>query len=178
MYKYIGLLLIFSFNFPIIYGQEKSPDMIKLNQVVQDFGDAIASKDSIKFKKLFFHDKVAFTGKMSKKSEWSIKKDYADFEGLAVSDCSKFIKEICLSDKSSVENFYNINTNTDGAIATISFDYSFFAGGKMIQWGNEKWNLVFADNVWLITDVIYSIRFPDIEKFPFHKEAKDTKDKG
>lgn len=105
---------------------------------------------------------------MSRQTEMSIKKDYPDFEGIAVSNSNKFIKEICESDKAQKEKFYNISIETDGVIASINFDYTFHIGEKVIQWGNENWDLVKLNNQWLITDVIYSIRFPDIESFP-HK---------
>ncbi len=173
----IAIMILFSMSITACLAQEKSTDMIKLNQVLAEFEEAIINKDSVQFKQLFFHDKVAFIGRMSKVSEWTIKENYKEFEGLAISNCSKFIREICESEKKSVENFYNIKMETDGAIATISFDYSFYSGEKMIQWGNEHWNLVYADNLWLITDVVYSIRFPDVEEFPFAEKENVSETK-
>ena len=167
MKKLVYLFVFFIFNSSILFCQEKSADIIALHKVVTAFEESILEKDSIKFLELFFHDKVAFIGIMSKETEWSIKKDYPDFQGLSVSNCAKFIEEICKSDKRQVENFYKIDIDTDGAIASIAFDYSFYSDEKMIQWGSEKWNLVYAEHKWLITDVSYSIRFPDIEKCPF-----------
>ncbi len=149
------------------YGQEKSKDKIQLKELIKEFEESILQKDSLRFKKIFLDDQVQFIGIMSKKTEWSIKKDYAEFEGVAVSTCHKFIFEICQSEKKQAENFYDIIIDTDGSIATISFDYSFSAAAKMIQWGHEKWNLVKMGDEWLITDVIYSIHFPDVEEFPY-----------
>jgi hypothetical protein len=104
---------------------------------------------------------------MSQETEASIKKDYPDFQGLSVSYSDKFISEICMTSKAQEEKFYNQQINTDGNIASVSFDYSYYSGKRMMQWGHEKWNLVKVEKEWLITDVVYSIHFPDVEPFPY-----------
>lgn len=165
--KKLNALLLLVMNFGLLYSQESNEHKIILNEVIIEFETSIIEKDSARFKKLFFTEEVPFVGRMSEKTEMSIKKDYPEFEGIAVSNSNKFINEICATEKEQKETFYNIRIETDGVIATINFDYTFHSGKKMIQWGNENWNLVFVDKKWLITDVIYSIRFPDIEDFPF-----------
>ncbi len=147
--------------------QGKLTDEDLFNQVVTDFRESIATKDSLRFNALFFSEAVTFVGIMSKETEWSIKKDYAEFEGIAVSNHRKFIREICLSNKEQREEFYKVKTTSDQAIGSISFDYAYFSGDRMIQWGSEKWNLVKVGETWLITDVIFSIRFPEVEAFPY-----------
>lgn len=77
---------------------------------------------------------------MSEFSEASIKKDYPDFQGLAVSNSNKFIREVFASEKPQEEKIYNIDIQTNGVIAAISFDYGYYSGDKLMQWGNEKWN--------------------------------------
>lgn len=152
------------------FAQENSIDVINLNKVIVEFEESIIEKDSTRFKKLFFDDKVAFVGIMSEETEMSIKKDYPEFEGISVSTCAKFIQQICETDKAQQEKFYNIRIDTDGSIASITFDYSYLSGDRMMQWGNEKWNLVKINKEWLITDVVFSIHFPDIEAFPYEDE--------
>lgn len=151
----------------ICNGQESSTAHSKLNKLVKDFEQSILGKDSVKFKELFFDEKVPFVGIMSKQTENSIKKDYPEFEGVSVSNSTKFIAEIVKADKPQIERIVDVKIDTDGSIASISFDYSYYSGERMIQWGHEKWNLVNLTNEWLITDVIYSIHFPDIEACPF-----------
>ncbi len=163
----LGWLLLFS---PGITAQVAVADSSLLYQVAHQFQEAIHYKDSIAFNALFFHQKVPFIGIMSSKTEWSFKKDYADFEGIAVSDHEAFIKQICKSEKEQVEKLYDIKISHNGIIASISFDYAFYAGHNMIQWGHEKWNLVKLDESWLITDVVYSIHIPKIEAFPYTQD--------
>jgi len=161
------IIFLFTIIYNVAYSQTTDSDSLKLNAIILAFQEAILEKDSISFNLLFFDDKVPFVGIMSKETEWSIKKDYSDFEGIAVSDHHKFITDICKTTKEQKETFYNIEVSHDNSIASITFDYAYYSEQKMIQWGLEKWNLVKLNETWLITNVIYSIRFPDIEPFPF-----------
>lgn len=158
---------IFSLFATTCFAQENSVDVLNLQKVIVEFEESIKTKDSTRFHKLFFEDDVLFTGIMSKSTEMSIKKDYPEFQGIAVSNQKRFIKQICETEKKQAEKFYNISVDTDNTIASISFDYGFYSDEKLFQWGHEKWNLVKVENEWLITDVVFSIHFPDIEPFPF-----------
>lgn len=162
------LLLVALWCLPLSYkAQSSTNDSTELMQVVESFKTAISSKDSSAFQALFFSSSVTFTGIMSEKTEWSIKKDYPEFQGISVSDPTKFIRDICLSPKSQREDFYNLKISSDGAIASIQFDYGFYSDEKLIQWGHEKWNLARDGQNWLITDVAYSVHFPHVESYPF-----------
>ena len=149
-----------------VLAQEQDSIKLEIFQVVRDFTMSIAEKDSVKFMKLFFEKDVAFTGVMTKETEWSIKKDYPEFQGLAVSNAHRFISEICSSEKYQNEKIYDLAIEVNGPVATVKFDYAFEAGYKLFQWGHERWNLVFVEEQWLITDVVYSIKFPDVEPMP------------
>ncbi len=166
----LTLVLMFSLHLTC-FSQEQLPAMNDLSTLVSEFEASIETKDSSRFKKLFFDDQVKFVGIMSSATEMSIKKDFPEFEGVAVSTCSQFIADICTSEKPQKEHFYKINIETDKSIGSVSFDYSFISGTKMIQWGHEHWNVVKIGGEWLITDVIYSIHVPDVEEFP-HDEGK------
>lgn len=138
----------------------------EIENVIIKFKYAILKKDSTLFNSLFFTPSTSFVGIMSKKTEESIQKKYPEFEGTSVSNNRKFILEICKSTKQHEEKFSNVRINTNGAVGTVFFDYSYHIDDKMIQWGQESWNLVFTENNWLITDVIYSIHFPSVESYP------------
>ena len=149
--------------------QLSETDSIAMSALITEFKESITEKDSIRFNSLFFSESVDFTGIMSKKTENSIKKNYPDFQGISVSNHKSFINDICKTPKKQEEKFYNISLSSDGAIGAISFDYAFYSDGKMIQWGNEKWNLARDGLKWLITDVVYSIHFPNVEPPLFDK---------
>jgi hypothetical protein len=56
------------------------------------------------------------------------------------------------------ETFSNVNVETDGEIASVSFDYAFLANGKRTNWGKEMWQLVRTEQGWKIFSVVYTIR--------------------
>lgn len=163
----LSLLIVFLLSNNVI-GQSSTSDSIALQQLVLDFDESIQQKDSLRFLALFFQEEVPFTGIMSPDTEWSIKKDFSEFEGIAISNSRTFIREICMSEKEQQEHFYNVKISSDGIVGHVHFKYSFSSDTKTIQWGDEYWNVVKTGNTWLITDVIYSIRFPDIEAIPIH----------
>ena len=165
MKKLLITILLFN-SLTILHGQETDSTKLELLKVVKDFTMSIAEKDSTKFMALFFDQDVAFTGIMTEKTEWSIKKDYPEFQGLSVSNARRFIREICNSGAYQREQTLNLSIEYNGPIAHIEFDYVFDSDYKVMQWGHERWNLVFAEGHWLITDVIYSVRFPDVEPLP------------
>ena len=172
------LILLFSISSIFLFGQGKaSPDAAALLTVVNEFQESIISGDADRFSRLFFSKSVPFVGIMSRKTENSVKKDYPNFEGIAVSNHRDFIDGILDAKRQQTEKIYNIKKHTDGQIAGISFDYAYYNGRNMKQWGHEKWNLVKTDGDWLITDVVYSIHFPDVEPCPFkERDSADLSD--
>jgi len=54
----------------------------------------------------------------------------------------------------------NLSIDTDGEIASVSFDYSYLTNTKMINWGKEQWQLVRTESGWKIFSVVYTIRNP------------------
>lgn len=166
--KVLFFLFAFLFVMPqVLIAQIAKSDSIALSNVISDFKESITQKDTIRFNSLFFSESVDFTGIMSKKTEWSIKKDFSDFQGVTVSNHKNFINDICKTPKKQEEKFYNIVLASDGAVGAISFDFAFYSDEKMFQWGREKWNLAKDGEKWLITDVVFSIHFPNVEPFPF-----------
>ena len=132
MIKYF-LALCFTLLIPFLaLGQDSDTDTQKLNDVVSVFQESIEKKDSTRFNQLFFKPSVPFVGIMSKETEWSIKKDYPEFEGISSSTHEKFIREICETEKRQKENVYQIEISHNGVIASISFNYSFISDTKMI----------------------------------------------
>jgi len=164
--RYLILIVLAMACFLNTLAQKEAKMASNLTQVVSRFCECIAKKDSLEFNYLFFDDNVPFVGVMSEKSERSIQKDYPDFQGIAVSDSKKFIREISQSDKAQFEEVYNLEFFAEEKIASISFVYVFYSDQKVFQWGHEKWNLVRIEDDWLINNVIYSIHLPEVEPIP------------
>lgn len=143
---------------------------ILIRKVISDFQRSIVEKDSTLFYSILFDKKTSLVGIMSAPTEMSIKKNNPDFQGISVSTATRFIREICVTPKMQEEKIFNIEIKADAPLATVSFDYAFLSENKIIQWGQERWTLVYAEAQWLITQINFSIRFPEIEKCPYPLE--------
>ncbi|UHQ20172.1 hypothetical protein LVB87_03145 [Lysobacter sp. KIS68-7] len=73
---------------------------------------------------------------------------------------TKFIDGIANSKDASEETFDNITIDTDGEVATVTFDYSFLSNGKKTNWGKECWLMVRTKAGWKITTLAYSVILP------------------
>jgi len=70
------------------------------------------------------------------------------------------IDSVVSSKGSEEEQMSNLSIDTDGEIASVSFDYSYLTNTKMINWGKEQWQLVRTESGWKIFSVVYTIRNP------------------
>ena len=50
--------------------------------------------------------------------------------------------------------------DTDGEVASVSFDYVYLSNDKISNSGREKWLLVRTEDGWKIISVVYTIRLP------------------
>lgn len=130
------------------------------------FQEAIAQQDSRKLVSLFFSHDSPIIGIMSAKTEAAYKKNNPGFQGIATSNAKKFADDIRLQFQLPQEIIQNLEIHQDSTLASVSFDYSFYSEGKVKQWGKEYWNLVWADNQWLITSINYVIRDARVEPLP------------
>jgi hypothetical protein len=71
-----------------------------------------------------------------------------------------FIDGIVGDEASKAETFDNIRIDTDGEIASVTFDYRFLSDGRETNRGREAWHLVRTDAGWQIVSVIWSERWP------------------
>ena len=72
-----------------------------------------------------------------------------------------FIDGIVTGTGTAEERFSNVQIDTDGEVASISFDYVYLADGRETNNGREKWLLVRTEQGWKITSVVYTIRLPE-----------------
>jgi len=157
----ISILLI---NNNIVFSQDKSEleiHKMELRKVLDTFMISLKTKDSTSLYNLFYDGNVTWVGVYKDKTQQKrIEKDtnalnykIADYKTWFRSTTKGSIKE---------EKFYNVNIDTDGNIASITFDFSFWAGGRKGLWGKESWGLVKIKNEWKITSVIFSMEQENI----------------
>lgn len=166
--KFRILLLCFSCFMCKAFSQDRqSSSQKEIKQVMKTFMNCIIHKDSNTFYSLFHNEPVVWAGvfrdatQANRLKRDSTKKDH--FSG----DYKSFYRSIA-DDGSEEEKFYNIQICTDGNIASVTFDYSYWEKKIKVNWGKESWGLVRTNNQWKITSVIFSYESEAINKEKAH----------
>lgn len=146
-----------------VSAQIDTADKKALQQVLDTFMGSIREKDSTRFFQLFYREPVSWTGVYGERTQAArLKKNPSLKENHFRDDYRDFIRGIVTDPDAMEEKFYNIRMTGDGAVATISFDYSFWSNGVKGNWGHEAWTLIKADGSWKITSLIFSMEFEKV----------------
>lgn len=151
---------------------EKTKNENELKAVLTTFMECLIKKDREKFYGLFHDGSVVWVGIYKSKShQQRVQKNSAIKDDYFTGDYKGFYEKI--SEKGfNEEKFYNIDIQEDGYVASITFDYSFWANGKKQNWGKESWGLVKANGKWKITSVIFSMELEEVQKEPSRQLKK------
>lgn len=133
----------------------------EIGAVIELFRTAIIDKDKARFMNLFPEGgTVAWqdvTGDANlhalRKARPQAKKVDVDPDG---NNHVAFIDGIVAQGERTEETFDNISIDTDGDIASVTFDYRFLSDGRETNRGKEAWHLVRTDAGWKIVSVIWS----------------------
>jgi hypothetical protein len=55
------------------------------------------------------------------------------------------------------ERFHNVRIETNGAVASVYFDFDFLVDGKVTNRGSEAWQMVRDEQGWKIGAMLYSM---------------------
>lgn len=153
----ITLLLIVSLN--SVSAQETTEDQQEIHKILNTFMQSIIKKDSVTFNSLFFEGHVNWIGVINEKSQAkrieakpTITKNY-------FTDTHQSFIESIVKDKKSEEKFENIVIANDDAVASVTFDYTFWSEDSMENWGKEYWQLVKVGGKWKISSILFSMEF-------------------
>ncbi len=157
MKKIIGLFL-----FQILFVQysfcqaELVSEKAKINAILNEFMRCIETKDSIQMYALFHKGPVTWVGVYKESTQKErFKKDSLSVN-YKISDYKTWFRNVC-KPGSRREDFNNIEIVEDGSIASVTFDYSFWANNKKGNWGKEFWHLVNEQGNWKIASVVFSM---------------------
>lgn len=161
--RFYALLLTAAISSPSLYAQ----DPFSLQAVIESFRTAIIRKDKPAFMALFFSNKpelVTWQAVVDDPSLRWIQKTKPQALKARYRPDNNFVAFIdgIVSDKTAAEEkFSNIQIDTDGEVASISFDYVYLSDRHATNSGREKWLLVRTEQGWKITSVVYTIRLPE-----------------
>lgn len=138
-------------------------DHPEIRAVVESFRTAIIQRDKPRFLSLFVQQDAPWQRVLSDESvaKAKVKNPQATKAAFKPSNNpTAFIDGIVGSKNTSEETFSNIKIDSDGDVATVTFDYSFLSNGKTTNWGKECWLMVRTESGWKITTLVYSVILP------------------
>lgn len=147
------------------YAEQSTPgDVEAIEQVIDSFRTSLINKDKPTCMSLFFSDKPEDIGWQFVSVDRRladirrVKPDAIKARSIPSNNFISLIDEAVATAEPREEKFFNTKIDTDGDVASVSFDYSFHANGVKANWGREMWQLVRTQQGWKIFSVIYSIR--------------------
>lgn len=136
----------------------------EIGHVLESFSQALLEKDKARYMSLFFSDRPEEIGWQHVSEDTrlteirKIKPDAIKARRLPGNNFISLIDESVGTTESREERFYNVKIDTDGEIASVLFDYEFYAAGAKTNWGKEHWQLVRTEKGWKIFSVVFTIR--------------------
>lgn len=135
----------------------RAADVAAINAVVEQFKAAIIARDGKALGSLFLQDHDSWLS-VADDTVWSkIKARNAKARKVFPSSWKKFADMIQTADKPMEERFYNVRIDTNGAVASVWFDFDFLVDGKVENRGSESWQMVRAEDGWKISSMLYSM---------------------
>jgi hypothetical protein len=145
--------------------QGPADDIAAIGRVVESFRTSIIRKDKPTYMGLFFSDKPGDIGWQFVSEDTRLahirqgKPDAIKARNIPANHFISLIDAVVATPEPREETISNVRIDTDGEIASVSFDYRFLANGKPTNWGREMWQLVRTEQGWKIFSVVYTIGY-------------------
>lgn len=149
---------------PASAARNVASDIQAIEQVVESFRASLVHKDKAAYMALFFSDRPEDIGWQFVSEDARLKEirtskpDAIKARRIPSNNFVALIDSVVGTAESREETFSNVKIDTDGDVASVSFDYAFLANGAKTNWGKEMWQLVRTEQGWKIFSVVYSIR--------------------
>ena len=128
----------------------------QVQQVVEHFRAAIIAHDQAALEALFVPEGGAWFEVLGEDAFRRIKATKPDLSRLHADNYRHFAAFVGGSRQAIEERFDNVRIHTDGAVASVYFDFVFLVDGKPNNTGSETWQLVHTNDGWRISAMAYS----------------------
>lgn len=152
-----SILLALCLAGPAHAADARVADIAAINAVVNQFKAAIIARDGKTLGSLFLQDHDSWLS-VADDAVWAkVKARHPNARKVQPSSWKKFAEFIQNADKPVEERFYNVRIDTNGAVASVWFDFDFLEDGKVTNRGSESWQMVRAEDGWKISSMLYSM---------------------
>jgi hypothetical protein len=132
-------------------------DVAAVKQVVDQFKVAIIARDGKTLGSLFLQDHDSWLAVADEQTWAAVKARNPAARKVLPDSWKKFADFVQTAPKPVEERFYNVRIDTNGAVASVWFDFDFLMNGKVTNRGSESWQMVRAEDGWKISSMLYSM---------------------
>jgi hypothetical protein len=131
-------------------------DTQDVQHVMDAFHDAVYANDGARLASLFIPEGSSWVSVLSDESFAKLKAKRADITKIKVGSYQDFVKMVSVPDANLRPTRSNVVIHTDGAVASVYFDFVFVISGVEQNRGHETWQLVKGSDGWRIAAIAYS----------------------
>ncbi|WP_404713699.1 nuclear transport factor 2 family protein [Sphingomonas sp. MMS24-J13] len=135
-------------------------DSVDVDHLISAYHQAVVSHDAPRLAALFLPTGTAWFSVLSDEGLKQARAKSPDTPKLKPGSVDSFVKLVATSPSRLDPQHTNLQVRSDGAIATVTFDFSFLIDGKEQNRGTESWQLVKGVEGWRIASIIYSSNPP------------------
>jgi hypothetical protein len=149
----------------------------QIKNVLAKYTNCVIAKDSVAFYKLFIDGPTTWYAAVKDRSMAKRAEKKPGGTNLFSASYKSFMRSL-FGDKLTEDKFDNLRIIKDGAVATVTMDYSFWVDHKMTNWGNKDLLMVKEDGEWKIASVLYSVESANFFPQPTLKERQGQPSSG
>jgi hypothetical protein len=157
----IGLALTLPFIVVAAPAAPSTDAKQEIQRIVDTFQTAIIAKDGKTLSNLFLPKGGAWFTVLSDESYARIKAKEPTAPRFKQGTYTDFVDFVAASKEPVQETFSNVRIDTDGAVASVYFDFVFLANHVENNRGSEAWHLIKTNDGWKISSMIYSANLGD-----------------
>jgi hypothetical protein len=132
----------------------------QVREVVRKFGAAIVAHDGEMLRSLFLPQPSIWASVLGDAEYSRLKERRPEATRVHPGTYERFAAMVETAKLPQRERFTDVDIRTDGAMASVSFDYVYEEDGVAQNRGIESWQLVKADDGWKIVSMLYSVHRP------------------
>lgn len=131
-----------------------------IHRLIDGFQKAIVAKDGKALSDMFLPSGGAWVTVLSDDSYARMKAKSPNVPRYKLGNYTDFVQFVATSKVPIEERFSQVRVETDGAVASVYFDFVFLQDGKENNRGSETWHVVKTDSGWKISSMTYSVNMP------------------
>ena len=131
-------------------------DTVDVPHLIAAYHEAVVSHDAARLTALFVPSGNAWFSVLSDEGLAEARAKSPATTKIRPGSLEAFAKFVATSKSSLDPRHADLRITSDGAVATVTFKFTFLIDGKVQNRGAESWQLIKGDNGWRIVSIIFS----------------------